>query len=79
MRDLGLAHPASDATPAITADECEEWRVAICRYHKGRIGQGLVAGDREGNVYFCPVGRSYWRLTKTMNQMMAPLKWPRGM
>ena len=75
MREIGLAHPASDATPPITAGECEPSRVAICRYHSGRIRDGLASGDAYGRVYFCPVGGSYWRLTKTMNQMMAPLLW----
>lgn len=75
-RDVGGRFPVADnAVPSITLGEIVDIDTAICRYHGGRIANGLAAGDFYGKVMYCPLGGMAWRLTKTMNQMMVPLRW----
>lgn len=70
-----LPHPRSSiAEPPISADEARAADTAICRYHKGLITQ---VGDRDGAVFFCPMGQEYWRYTKHVNGMFKPLNYPR--
>ena len=79
MRNLGLEYPAADTDPPILPEECEEGNVAICRYHGGKVRDGLASGDYFGRVYLCPIGGMYWRLTKPKLGMNTPLRWPKGM
>ena len=78
-RDIGLKYPASFADPPITPDECDEAALAVCRQHNGRIREQRAVGDYDGKVFFCPIGKSWWRLTRKMSGMSAPLAWPKGM
>jgi hypothetical protein len=79
MREIGLAFPAADAIPPILPDEARAAETAICRLHKGRIAEGLTSTDRYGQVYLCPVGRSFWRLSKGEDGMHKPLRFPKGL
>jgi hypothetical protein len=46
------------ARPPIQPHELEVAQDSICVYHKGRITH---TGDRRGRVFWCPIGRQYWR------------------
>ena len=62
------------ARPPITQDEAERAQHSICRIHNGLVNE---TGDKEGAVFFCPIGRSFWRYTaKRVNGMYAPLPYP---
>jgi hypothetical protein len=50
-----------DARPPIQSTEAELAEDAICHRHKGLIAQ---SGGIEGQVYWCPIGRQYWRYRK---------------
>lgn len=64
---------ASDlARPPISATETVDAETAICRNHKGLICE---TGDIDGRVFFCPIGKSYWRYQRIVNGMYAPLKY----
>lgn len=72
-----LPHPASSsADPPITAAEARAADTAVCRWHNGRIVHSPTPADRYGNVYFCPVGRTYWRYSKQDSGFYAPLDYP---
>jgi hypothetical protein len=74
---LVLPYRRSDiAEPAITPDEARAPETAICRWHNGHIGHTRVSSDAEGKVYFCPMGRMYWRLNKRMSDFLKPLTYP---
>jgi hypothetical protein len=62
------------ARPPIQAIETEGADTAICPYHKGLIRE---TGDKEGTVFFCPIGRQYWRYTKQRSGMYAPIQYPK--
>lgn len=67
---------ASDlARPPITPAEATVADTAICRNHKGLIS---VTGDKEGSVWFCPIGREYWRYSKQQNGFNTPLRYPKS-
>lgn len=71
-----LPYPRSDiADPPIAEAEARAAQDSICRHHKGLICQ---TGDVEGTVFFCPIGREYWRYTKQTSGMFKPLIYPRG-
>jgi hypothetical protein len=59
-----LPYPRSEADPPISAAEARAADTAVCRWHNGLITHSRTATDTYGRVYFCPVGRSYWRLTE---------------
>lgn len=46
------------ARPPIQAHEIESAVDSVCPYHKGLIRE---TGDRPGKVFWCPIGRQYWR------------------
>lgn len=76
----GADYGASDlAEPLILPEEAASAETAVCRIHKGRIGEQLAAGDHYGRVYFCPVGRMLWRLTRQVSGMHVPLNFPQGL
>ncbi len=65
------------AEPPISPDEArfaDTHDPAICRFHNGLIADGRAAEDVLGRVYFCPVGRMYWRLTPLMSDFLRPLR-----
>ena len=69
--DEKLPYPRSDAAdPAITVEEARAAQTSICRLHNGLIRE---TGDKDGAVFFCPIGRQYWRYTKQDSGMYAPL------
>jgi hypothetical protein len=73
-----LPFPCSKlADPAITMDEARAADTAICQWHKGRIKTEPTQDDVEGRVYFCPIGRQYWRYSKERSGFLKlpPLRW----
>lgn len=60
------------ARPPIQPDEAKNADTAICRNHKGLI---TVTGDVEGRVFFCPIGKSYWRYQMNEPGMYSPLSY----
>lgn len=60
-----MAHSESSrsplARPPVQPPEIETAIDAICPYHKGLIRE---TGDIEGTVFWCPIGRQYWRYRK---------------
>ena len=78
MRDIGLPSPVSDAIPPITRDEAVGCKTAICRTHGGQR-TGPAYGDKYGDVLFCAVGRTYFRLVQNSSGMHAPLTWPKNL
>lgn len=63
------------ARPAVTEHEASGADTAICRNHQGLI---LALGDKEGSVFFCPIGRQYWRYTTQVSAFNAPLRYPKS-
>ena len=86
MKSKGAAEPHPElpfprseiADPPITFDEARAAAETVCRYHKGIIGQPGGAGDANGTVFLCPVGRQYWRYIKESGGMFRPLNYPRN-
>jgi hypothetical protein len=62
------------ADPAITIAEARAVDLgrdtAVCRWHKG----DFTHLNADGKVYFCPVGRQYWRYTKQLSAFLRPLQ-----
>jgi hypothetical protein len=76
-----LPYPCSElAEPAITLDEARAADTAICRWHNGRIKTEPTQSDVEGGVYFCPIGRQYWRYSKQGGGFLKlpPLQYPKA-
>lgn len=74
-----MAHSESskspDSRPPVQNSELDTAQDAICPYHKGLI---TVTGSPEGVVYFCPIGRQYWRYRKHTNDgFRARLRYPK--
>lgn len=57
------------ANPAIQPAEVTDVETAICRVHGGMLRYGRTLMDREGQVFFCPSGNSYWRLNRVRNDV----------
>lgn len=49
---------SQSADPPITEAEAREADHAVCTWHKGLI---TVTLDKDGRVFWCPVGKEYWR------------------
>ena len=49
------------ARPPIQQREAEKALTAICPNHDGLIAK---TGDKDGTVFFCPLGGEYWRYAK---------------
>jgi hypothetical protein len=62
MRPESTVSP--DARPPVQRDEAEAAPDSICPYHKGLV---TLTGEREGAVFWCPIGRQYWRYRKNTN------------
>jgi hypothetical protein len=63
------------ARPPIQSHEIKDVETAICRNHKGLIS-GAV--EREGSVWFCPIGKEFWRYSKQQNGFNTPLRYPKS-
>lgn len=62
------------ARPPIQASEVQGATTAICVNHNGLI---RMTGDQEGRVFFCPLGREFWRYGKAAPGINAPLSYER--
>ncbi len=65
---------STDAIPPVREDEARTAQTAICVFHRGLISQ---TGDTVGRVFYCPVGKQYWRYSKRRNPMYARLPYPK--
>lgn len=65
------------ALPPISAAEAKGADTAICPLHRGMIARMPTSMDREGRVYFCPIGGQYWRYRRERGAFTAPLSYPR--
>lgn len=66
---------SADARPPVQNAELETATDATCPYHKGLIS---VNGSPEGQVYYCPIGRQYWRYRKdSTNGFTAHIRYPK--
>lgn len=63
------------ARPPIQPHEAEGAEHWICPNHKGLIASSFTEAD-VGRVYFCPVGREFYRFTTPRSGMYAPLDYP---
>lgn len=62
---------SSRADPPITHEEAEAAQTSTCCRHNGLIE---MTGDKDGTVFFCPIGKQYWRYSK--KKRMKPIKYP---
>jgi hypothetical protein len=72
--DETLPYPRSElADPPITAAEARAVDLGrdttLCRWHRGQFTHLSV----DGHVYFCPVGRQYFRYMKQLSDSLRPL------
>jgi hypothetical protein len=73
MRPESTKSPS--ARPPIQSMEAEYAEDAICPYHRGLI---ISTGAAEGTVFWCPIGRQYWRYhVKSDDGFRAPVRYPR--
>ncbi len=63
------------ADPPITAEEARAVDLSgdttVCRWHRG-LHTHL---NTDGKVYFCPIGRMYWRYAKQPSDFLKPLRY----
>jgi hypothetical protein len=62
------------ARPPIQPVEAEGCDTAICPAHKGLIRE---TGDKEGTVFWCPIGQQHWRFTAERTSFTAPINYPK--
>lgn len=67
---------SSLAKPPITLEEVRTAETATCRLHHGHISHTRVTSDAWDKVYFCPIGRQYWRYSKRLSELLRPLRYP---
>lgn len=60
------------ASPPIQTHEIEQAPTAICVNHNGLIRH---TGDREGRVFYCPIGKEFWRYAKSFQGINTPLRY----
>ena len=59
------------ARPPIQPHETDKAETAICCHHSGLI---RLTGDKDGRVFYCPVGKEFWRYSlKQQPGMYSPL------
>lgn len=78
MRDIGLAHPISEAAaPPIQRAEAEAAQPALCPQH----GSRFVYLNVPGRVYLCPhpSGLMYWRAGSRVGGMHSVLRFPKNL
>lgn len=63
------------ARPPIQPSEAQASSHAVCVIHKGRISHSPLETDTDGRVFFCPIGRQYWRYQRSRTGMYAPLRY----
>ncbi len=64
------------ARPPVTAAEAERADHAICRIHGGHVTEPWA---HEGRVFYCPLGREFWRYTRTPRDgFHAPIHYPKS-
>lgn len=71
---------SSLAEPPITIEEVREARQrgdheTVCRCHKGQF----THLNTDGAVYFCTIGRQWWRYSRQLSGMYAPLRYKGGL
>ena len=47
----------------------------LCLRHRGEY----TYLNTHGKVYFCPIGRMYWRYSKMPSEFLKPLRYPKGL
>lgn len=63
------------ARPPVQPHEIESADTAICVTHDGLIASSFSPAD-EGKVFYCPVGRMFWRFSsKGTPGMYGPLNY----
>jgi hypothetical protein len=62
-----LADPPITLAEALAVDLGRD--TTLCRLHRGQYTHLNV----DGKVYFCPVGRMYWRYSKQPSDFLKPL------
>ena len=77
LEEEPLPYPRSSlADPMITFAEARAAEISICCRHNGRVKTDRLPTDTEGRVFWCPIGREYWRLSKGEGGFrLAPLKY----
>lgn len=74
--DWNLPYPRSErADPPISLEEARSAATTNCPRHRGLIAQERTQADTEGRVYFCGVGRQYWRYASKSGGKLAPLNY----
>jgi hypothetical protein len=68
-----LADPPIALAEALAVDLGRD--TTLCRRHRGEF----THLNFNGKVYFCPVGRMYWRYTKRPSEFLRPLRYPKGL
>ena len=64
-----LADPPITLAEALAVDLAQA--TTLCRLHRGQHTHLNV----DGRVYFCPIGRIYWRHTKRPSEFLKPLRY----
>ncbi len=77
--DISPFDASSLADPPITAEDVRIAQASgdyttVCRWHKGHISHSPTSADTEGRVFYCPIGRQWWRYSKQVSGLYAPLK-----
>lgn len=71
-----LPYPRSKlADPLISEQEALNAQPTVCPWHKGRIAHSPTPSDWDGKVYFCPVGKQFWRYSTKVNELLRPLRY----
>jgi hypothetical protein len=74
--ELELPYARSNrADPAITHAEALAAPPTNCRWHNGLIKTEPTQDDTDGKVFFCPIGKMYWRYTKSSEGFFKPLRY----
>jgi hypothetical protein len=63
----GLADPPITAAEARAVDLGRD--TTVCRWHKGEFTHLCI----DGKIYFCAVGRQYWRYKRQPSDFFRPL------
>jgi hypothetical protein len=70
--ELPLADPPITLAEALAVDLGRD--TTLCRLHRGQYTQLNV----DGKVYFCAVGRMYWRYARLASRFLKPLNYGWG-
>ncbi len=61
------------ALPPIRPEEAEKADYALCPYHNG---EARAPWAHEGRVFYCPIGRQFWRFTEKRSAFNARIHYP---